>query len=162
MKKFFLSTTIAIAMCFASCESFDASEILDRLDKLEKELNDLKNGNSEDNGQGDDNNDGEKHIITFHDSTAKTICTYYWDDNDDGELSYDEAAAVTDLGVAFKGSSILVFNELKYFTGLTTIADKAFNECVSLAEVTLPEQIRIIGSSAFSGCSNLKEFVIPE
>ena len=162
MKKFFLSTTIAIAMCFASCESFDASEILDRLDKLEKELNDLKNGNSEDNGQGDDNNDGEKHIITFQDSTAKTICTYYWDDNDDGELSYDEAAAVTDLGVAFKGSSILVFNELKYFTGLTTIADKAFNECVSLAEVTLPEQIRIIGSSAFSGCSNLKEFVIPE
>ena len=162
MKKFFLSTTIAIAMCFASCESFDASEILDRLDKLEKELNDLKNGNSEDNGQGDDNNEGEKHIITFQDSTAKSICTFYWDENKDGELSYDEAAAVTDLETAFKGSSILVFNELKNFTGLTAIADKAFNGCVSLAEITLPEQITIIGSSTFGGCVNLKELVIPE
>jgi hypothetical protein len=57
---------------------------------------------------------------------------------------------------------MLIFNELKYFTGLTTIADKAFSGCVSLAEVTLPEQIRVIGSSTFSGCANLKELVIPD
>ncbi len=162
MKKFFLSTTIAMALCFASCEGFDASDILERLDQLEKELNDLKNGNNEGEGQDDDNNDTEKHILTFQDSTVKSICTFYWDENDDGELSYDEAAAVTDLETAFKGSSILVFNELKNFTGLTTIADNAFSGCFSLAEITLPEQIKIIGSSAFSGCSNLKEFVIPE
>ena len=162
MKKLFLCTAIAVAMCFASCEGFDDSDILDRLDKLENELNDLKNGNKEGNGEGDDNNDGEKHIITFQDPTAKFICTFYWDENGDGELSYDEAAAVTDLGIAFKGSSILVFNELKNFTGLTTIADKAFSGCVSLAEVTLPEQIRVIGSSTFSGCANLKELVIPD
>jgi hypothetical protein len=129
---------------------------------LENELNELKNGNNKGDGQDDDNNDDKKNVITFQDSTAKSICTFYWDENDDGELSYDEAAAVTDLGIAFKGSSILVFNELKNFTGLTTIADNAFSGCVSLAEITLPEQIRIIGSSAFSGCSNLKEFVIPE
>lgn len=162
MKKIFICTATAVALCFASCEGFDASDILDRLDQLENELNDLKNGNNEDNGQGNDNNDGEKHIITFQDSTAKSICTFYWDENEDGELSYDEAAAVTDLGTAFRESSILSFNELKDFTGLTTIADKAFSGCASLAEVTLPEQIRIIGSSAFSGCCNLKELVIPE
>ena len=162
MKKLFLCTATAVALCFASCEGFDASDILDRLDRLENELNDLKNGNNEDNGQGNDNNGGEKHIITFQDSTAKSICTFYWDENEDGELSYDEAAAVTDLGIAFKGSSMLIFNELKYFTGITTIADNAFSGCVSLAEITLPEQIGIIGSYAFSGCSNLKELVIPE
>lgn len=162
MKKFFLSTTIAMALCFASCESFDASDILERLDQLEKEMNDLKNGNNEGEGQDDDNNDTEKNILTFQDSTVKSICTFYWDENDDGELSYDEAAAVTDLGIAFKGSSMLIFNELKYFTGITTIADNAFSGCVSLAEITLPEQIGIIGSYAFSGCSNLKELVIPE
>ena len=162
MKKFFLSTTIAMALCFASCEGFDASDILERLDQLEKELNDLKNGNNEGEGQDDDNNDTEKHILTFQDSTVKSICTFYWDENDDGELSYDEAAAVTDLGIAFKGSSMLIFNELKYFTGITTIADNAFSGCVSLAGITLPEQIGIIGSYAFSGCSNLKELVIPE
>ena len=162
MKKLFLCTATAVALCFASCEGFDASDILDRLDQLENELNDLKNGNNENNGQGDDNNDGENQIITFQDSTAKSICTFYWDENEDGELSYDEAAAVTDLGTAFKGSSILVFNELKNFTSLTSIADNAFSGCVSLAEITLPEQIGIIGSYAFSGCSNLKELVIPE
>ena len=162
MKKLLLCSTIVVAMCFASCEGFDASDILERLDQLEKELNELKNENNEDNGQGDDNNDGEKHIITFQDSTAKSICIFYWDENDDGELSYDEAAAVTDLGITFKGSSILAFNELKNFTSLTAIADSAFSGCVSLAGITLPEQIKIIGSSAFSGCSNLKEFVIPE
>jgi hypothetical protein len=162
MKIFFLSITIAMALCFASCEGFDASDILDRLDQLENELNELKNGNNKGDGQDDDNNDDKKNVITFQDSTAKSICTFYWDENDDGELSYDEAAAVTDLGIAFKGSSMLIFNELKYFTGITTIADNAFSGCVSLAEITLPEQIEIIGSSAFSGCSNLKELVIPE
>lgn len=162
MKKLLLCSTIVVAMCFASCEGFDASDILERLDQLEKELNELKNENNEDNGQGDDNNDGEKHIITFQDSTAKSICIFYWDENDDGELSYDEAATVTDIGIVFKGSPILAFNELKNFTGLTAIADKAFSGCVSLAEVTLPEQITIIGSSTFSGCANLKELVIPE
>ncbi len=134
MKKLLLCTTIAVVLCFASCEG---------------------------NGQDDDNN-CEKNVITFQDPNTKLICTFYWDDNDDGELSYDEAAAVTDLGTAFKGSSILVFNELKNFTGLTTITDNAFSSCFSLAEVTLPEQIKTIGSSAFSGCSNLKELVIPE
>ena len=164
MKKLLFCTAITVAICFTSCEGFDASDILDRLDKLENELNDLKNGNNEGNGQGNDNgnDDGKKHVITFQDSTAKSICTFYWDEDNDGELSYNEAAAVTDLGIAFKGSSILIFNELKNFTGITTIVDNAFSGCVSLAEITLPEQIVIIGSYAFSGCSNLKELVIPE
>ena len=100
--------------------------------------------------------------IKFQDENTKLICTLHWDENEDGELSYEEAAKVTDLGTAFKGSSIMAFTELERFTGLEGIADKAFNGCVSLVKITLPEQITSIGSSSFSGCSNLKKITIPD
>ena len=165
MKKLLLCATIAVAMCFASCEGFDASEILDRLDNLENQLDDLKN--NEENNQGEDNQGGEEipadktQAITFADPTTKLLCTLHWDENEDGELSYEEAAAVTDLGTAFNGSSILAFTELKYFTSLEKIADNAFRECVSLVKITLPEQLTIIGTLAFYDCTNLKKIAIP-
>ena len=99
--------------------------------------------------------------IKFQDENTKLLCTLHWDENEDGELSYEEAAAVTDLGTAFKGSSILAFTELKYFTSLEKIADNAFEGCVSLVKITLPEQITTIGTSAFNGCTNLKKIAIP-
>ena len=99
--------------------------------------------------------------IKFQDENTKLICTLHWDENEDGELSYEEAAKVTDLGTAFKGSSILAFTELERFTGLEGIADNAFNGCVSLVKITLPEQITSIGESSFNGCSNLKKIAIP-
>ena len=99
--------------------------------------------------------------IKFQDENTKLLCTLHWDENEDGELSYEEAAAVTDLGTAVKGSSILAFTELKYFTSLEKIADSAFEGCVSLVKITLPEQITTIGTSAFNGCANLKKIAIP-
>ena len=99
--------------------------------------------------------------IKFQDENTKLLCTLHWDENEDGELSYEEAAAVTDLGTAFKGSSILAFTELKYFTSLEKIADSAFEGCVSLVKITMPEQITTIGASAFNGCTNLKKIAIP-
>ena len=169
MKKLLLCATIAVAMCFASCEGFDASEILDRLDNLENQLDDLKN--DEENNQGEDNPDNpgggdeipadKTQAITFADPTTKLICILQWDENEDGELSYEEAAAVTDLGTAFKGFSILAFTELKYFTSLEKIADNAFEGCASLIKITLPEQITTIGVWALKGCKNLKKIAIP-
>ena len=106
--------------------------------------------------------DDTTETIKFSDADTKLICISYWDTNDDGELSYKEAAAVTDLGTAFKGSSIMAFTELKYFTGLSGITDNAFDGCVSLVKITLPEQITSIGNSAFNGCNNLKNIDIPD
>lgn len=93
--------------------------------------------------------------IEFADADVKAICIANWDTNKDGELSFDEAAAVTDLGNAFSGQSITSFNELQYFTGLTSIGDNAFSNCASLAEITIPANITSIGASAFSGCPGL-------
>ena len=66
--------------------------------------------------------------ISFADENVKAICVANWDTNGDGELSYAEAAAVTDIGQVFRGNSnIKVFDELQFFTGLNNITSYAFN-----------------------------------
>lgn len=104
----------------------------------------------------------ELHFLDFADSNVKAICVANWDTNGDGELSEAEAAAVTDLGEAFKeNTEITSFDELQYFTGLTGITEKAFNKCENLAAITLPSTITSIGSSAFDDCYALAAIDIP-
>lgn len=83
--------------------------------------------------------------IDFADATVKQLCVANWDTNSDGELSYEEAAAVTDIGEAFKYSAITSFDELRFFTGLDAIPDNAFFSCSNLTSVTLPMNITAIG-----------------
>ena len=93
--------------------------------------------------------------ITFEDANVKAICVANWDTNGDGELSEAEAAAVTDLGTAFRSNNqIKKFDELQYFTGLTCICDSAFMNCKYLADITLPQNVTSIGTRAFHACSN--------
>ena len=101
--------------------------------------------------------------ISFMDSKVKALCVANWDTNGDGELSYQEAAAVSSLGTVFKGNTtISFFNELQYFTGLTSIADDAFRDCSNLSAVQIPSTVYSIGSYAFYSCSNLTSIYIPE
>ena len=96
--------------------------------------------------------------ITFADATVKSICVRYWDTNGDGELAKTEAAAVKSLGTVFqKNTTIKSFNELQYFTGLTTIGSSAFSDCSNLTSITIPNAVTSIENSAFSNCSGLKE-----
>lgn len=95
-------------------------------------------------------------IISFLDANVKAICVEHWDIDGDGELSYSEAAAVTNLGNWFQGNTnIMMFHELQYFTGLTTIPANAFRDCTLLNFVTLPNNLTSIGHSAFRDCSGL-------
>ena len=97
-------------------------------------------------------------VITFADATVKSLCVAAWDTDGDGELSYDEAAAVTDLGTSFAGTTIKSFDELQFFTSLTEIPAEAFKGCNSLASVTLPPSVKSIGESAFRTCYKLTSF----
>ena len=101
--------------------------------------------------------------ITFADSNVKELCVANWDTDDDGELSLDEAAAVTSLGEVFRGNTeIISFDEISYFTGLTGFDDDAFNGCSGLTSFTIPSNITSIGRRAFQNCSSLASITIPE
>ena len=93
--------------------------------------------------------------IAFADLSVKALCVANWDTNGDGELSYAEAAAVTDLGSVFRfKSTITSFEELQYFTGLTTISNGAFEGCRNLSgSLCTPNSVTTIGDYAFVNCS---------
>jgi len=104
----------------------------------------------------------DKENIQFEDLQVKAICCKNWDTNNDGELSYAEAAAVETIGTIFKGNTnIIAFTELKYFTGITEIPVSAFNGCSILWKVALPENVKSIGSNAFYNCTGLHNIIIP-
>jgi len=100
------------------------------------------------------------HLITFADEKTQTICLTNWDTDEDGELTFEEAQAVTDIGETFRGSNIVEFSELRYFTSLTEIPANAFRNSLSLQTVHLPATVTSIGTYAFTGCSKLLYLVI--
>ena len=101
-------------------------------------------------------------MIEFVDPVVKGLCLEAgWDTNGDGEISTREAAAVTDLGTTFSNNfSITSFDELQYFTGLTSINTMAFYFCKGLTSVIIPENVTSIGGSAFYYCEKLSSVVI--
>ena len=99
--------------------------------------------------------------ISFADAKVKEICVANWDTSGDGELSYAEAEAVTDLGEVFKGTNITSFDELQYFTGLQSIGQFAFYRCTGLTSINIPNSVTTIAAMAFSGCSGLTSINIP-
>lgn len=104
----------------------------------------------------------DKENIQFEDLQVKAICCKNWDTNNDGELSYNEAAAVTDIGTVFyNNTNIIAFTELKYFTGITEISDSAFSGCTALWKIKIPENVIRIGSRAFNACISIINLIIP-
>ena len=101
----------------------------------------------------------DPNIIQFEDANVKELCVAAWDTDGDHELSYEEAAAVISLGAIFKGNTdIKLFNELKYFTGLTILNDE-FSQCSNLWRVTIPANVEQINSKTFSSCNQLKRII---
>ena len=105
-------------------------------------------------------------VITFEDANVKSICVSNWGGGViPGEITPAEAAEVTTLSNKFyANSSITKFNELKYFTGLTSLYSRIvssyaagqFYNCTGLTEITMPASSNLKDlRGAFRGCSNV-------
>ena len=167
MKKLLLCATIAVAMCFASCEGFDASDILDRLDNLEKQLEDLEN--NEENNQGGDNsgdNGGEENPDnpsggdSGNEDSADNNKIYYTTSDNTKLFPKTDASlygAILISNTYKDGQGILVFDDV-----VTSIGYHAFYGCTSLTSITIPESVTSIGESAFTDCTSLKSVYISD
>lgn len=99
--------------------------------------------------------------IEFADPGCKAICVKYFDTDADGEISEEEAAAVTDIRKCFFRSKISSFDEFRYFTGVKKVSNMAFRNS-SLESIVLPEGLASIGKGAFQECVSLTSVVLPE
>lgn len=101
-------------------------------------------------------------VINFADAEVKRICVENWDSNGDGELSYGEAAAVNDLNEKFTANrTIVTFDELQYFTGLTSMGYD-FGHCYELQSVIVPKNVTSMGAHTFKWCTKLSHLELPE
>ena len=101
-------------------------------------------------------------VIDFADANVKALCVANWDTDGDGELNRGEAEAVTSLGYVFMSkTTITSFDELRYFTGLTSIGNYVFSGCSGLTSVTIPSTVTSIGNGAFGSCTGLTSITIP-
>jgi len=102
--------------------------------------------------------------INFADAAVKAKCLELFDKNADDKLTYLEAAAVTDLGVATRTAgdnpfpkNITSFAELQYFSGLQALP--SFEGYDQLQTVAIPAHVTSLPDNAFKGCSALETAV---
>lgn len=104
--------------------------------------------------------------VEFADRAVRDICASTWGDG--YGVLIDEVEGVTTLGRTFNGNDdIVTFDELRHFTGLTSIYGAssspygAFSGCSNLKNITIPENVTTIGERAFYNCAELSNVVIP-
>ena len=73
----------------------------------------------------------------------------------DSYLLKETAATFTTLP-SFKGNTeITSFDELQYFTSITTLANEHFRNCTNLKSIKIPEKVVTLGNYALAGCTKL-------
>ena len=102
--------------------------------------------------------DKSKDPIEFADEIIKEICVTTFDTNNDGEISYAEAAVVEDLSkMTLRKKTFISFDEFQYFTSVTKIPSSYFEGCSALTSITIPMSVKSIGQGAFYNCFKLEK-----
>ena len=95
--------------------------------------------------------------IQFEDPAVEAICVANWSSDGIG-LTEEDAAKVTDIGTTFKGNTeITSFDEFRYFTGVTSLPNNAFEGCSNLLTTKIPATMTYLGALGFSGCTSLTD-----
>lgn len=117
---------------------------------------------------------GGNPFIQFADPAVKAICVANWGGatggsthvaGTDGEMTYEQAAAVTSISTKFLRQNITSFDELQFFTALTSIQTYAFYhdsfDASVLQSIILPDSITSINTSSFVS-TGLQSIIIPD
>ena len=108
--------------------------------------------------------------IKFADAEVERILMSKGVSSDGVGITKDDAAKVTNIDKWFpQNKKIETFDELRYFTGLTSIGSSTtttekdgFAECSNLRSIILPDTIKKLGALAFFRCDNLTAIQIPD
>ena len=102
-----------------------------------------------------------KWWIRFEDPEVKRICIENWDKDGDGELSMEEAAAVSSIGTMFNDNTkIKDFSSFRFFTKVSKNESGSFDGCKNLEKIVMPTGYTL-QHTMFSNCVRLKEIVFP-
>lgn len=107
--------------------------------------------------------------MEFEDEAVEAVLLQNMDSDSNGYITKDEAAAVTSIGKWFvDNKEIETFNEFAKFTSIVYLQQRgdltndSFKGCSALREITIPEQITVIGggsdsysTGAFRDCTSL-------
>lgn len=97
-----------------------------------------------------------KWWIRFEDAEVKRICIENWDKDGDGELSLEEAAAVSSIGTKFANNKNLInLNDFRYFTGVRYL-NNAFMSCPELIEAKFWEGLERCDDNLIRNSSKIK------
>lgn len=91
------------------------------------------------------------NIIHFEDELMELCCVLAYDTDNDGKLSFSEAAAVTslnDMDVSLLWDAEVSFDEFKYFTSVKMIPGIYFEDTY-IEYISFPESLRALGPYAF-------------
>ena len=100
-----------------------------------------------------------KWWIRFEDPEVKRICVENWDKDGDGELSMEEAAAVSSIGTIFLKANISYFDEFRFFP--VKRMNNTFRGNMHLKRVSLPKTL-VDMEYALYGAKSLESIVIPQ
>lgn len=104
------------------------------------------------------------------DDGSKTGALRGIDTDGDGMILQEELDTVRSMSnrldrnnsIFQNNTSIVSFNEFRYFTLLNCVNSASFEGCSSLREIELPELSTYIGGGVFMYCISLERLVIPE
>lgn len=101
-----------------------------------------------------------KWWIRFEDPEVKRICVENWDKDGDGELSMEEAEAVSSIGTMFARSKEKTLNDFRYFTSVRMLHE-SFPYCYNLIEAKFWEGVEKFGDNVIAYCKNIKLIDLP-
>ena len=110
--------------------------------------------------------------VSLTGANSATFKVNLTDDSEEVTLNNDVLDQLYELGIIAKASAdkkelteanipaIFKYNDTKY--KIIAIGEKAFYECSSLKNVTIPDSVIDIAEAAFYKCSSLKSVIIPD